>query len=54
MNQYYFSLNIPYQTFLSHYSGIASSVQVITDNGLRVQLDASKFRPFLTQLGVRG
>ncbi|PQJ47645.1 hypothetical protein BTN99_07095 [Vibrio campbellii] len=54
MNQYYFSLNIPYQTFLSHYSGIASSVQVITDNGLRAQLDASKFRPFLTQLGVRG
>ncbi|MGR5444804.1 DUF2835 domain-containing protein [Vibrio jasicida] len=54
MNQYYFSLNISYQTFLSHYAGAAISVQVITDNGLRVQLDASKFRPFLSQLGVRG
>ncbi|MHA2828424.1 DUF2835 domain-containing protein [Vibrio harveyi] len=54
MNQYYFSLNISYQTFLSHYSGAASSVQVITDNGLSVQLDASKFRPFLSQLGIRG
>ncbi|MHA2862994.1 DUF2835 domain-containing protein [Vibrio harveyi] len=54
MNQYYFSLNISYQTFLSHYSGAASSVQVITDNGLRVRLDALKFRPFLSQLGIRG
>ncbi|EDP59994.1 DUF2835 domain-containing protein [Vibrio sp. AND4] len=54
MNQYHFTLNIPYQTFLSHYSGAASSVQVITDKGLRVQLDASKFRPFLSQLGIKG
>ncbi|MGR5070017.1 MULTISPECIES: DUF2835 domain-containing protein [Vibrio] len=54
MNQYYFSLNISYQTFLSHYSGAASSVQVITDNGLRLQLATSKFRPFLSQLGIKG
>ncbi|TOC16776.1 hypothetical protein CGJ94_14710, partial [Vibrio parahaemolyticus] len=26
MKHYYFTLNIPYQTFLSHYSGAASSV----------------------------
>ncbi|OXE29255.1 hypothetical protein CA163_29575, partial [Vibrio parahaemolyticus] len=31
-----------------------SSVQVITNNGLRLQLPAAKFRPFLSQLGVRG
>ncbi|EJG2048538.1 DUF2835 domain-containing protein [Vibrio parahaemolyticus] len=54
MKHYYFTLNIPYQTFLSHYSGVASSVQVITNNGLRLQLPAAKFRPFLSQLGVRG
>ncbi|TON86642.1 DUF2835 family protein, partial [Vibrio parahaemolyticus] len=54
MKHYYFTLNIPYQTFLSHYSGAASSVQVITNNGLRLQLPAAKFRPFLSQLGVRG
>ncbi|HCE3663015.1 TPA: DUF2835 domain-containing protein [Vibrio parahaemolyticus] len=54
MKHYYFTLNIPYQTFLSHYSGTASSVQVITNNGLRLQLPAAKFRPFLSQLGVRG
>ncbi|WP_193246876.1 DUF2835 domain-containing protein [Vibrio navarrensis] len=54
MNQYYFSLNISYQTFLAHYSGAASSVQVVTDNGLRIQLSATRFRPFLSQLGLRG
>ncbi|TNZ69818.1 hypothetical protein CGK42_15725 [Vibrio parahaemolyticus] len=54
MKHYYFTLNIPYQTFLSLYSGAASSVQVITNNGLRLQLPAAKFRPFLSQLGVRG
>ncbi|EJG1897567.1 DUF2835 domain-containing protein [Vibrio parahaemolyticus] len=54
MKHYYFTLNIPYQTFLSYYSGAASSVQVITNNGLRLQLPAAKFRPFLSQLGVRG
>ncbi|WP_221069727.1 DUF2835 domain-containing protein [Vibrio alfacsensis] len=54
MNQYHFSLNISYQTFLSHYNGAASSVQVITDNGLRLQLPALRFRPFLSQLGIRG
>ncbi|EPT1008499.1 DUF2835 domain-containing protein [Vibrio parahaemolyticus] len=54
MKHYYFTLNIPYQTFLSHYSGATSSVQVMTNNGLRLQLPAAKFRPFLSQLGVRG
>ncbi|MEF1311480.1 DUF2835 domain-containing protein [Vibrio mytili] len=54
MNQYYFTLNISYQTFVSHYSGAASTVQVVTHNGLRIQLPATRFRPFLSQLGVRG
>ncbi|CAH8192783.1 conserved hypothetical protein [Vibrio aestuarianus] len=54
MNQYYFSLNISYQAYLAHYSGVASSVQVITDQGLRLQLPAAKFRPFISQIGVKG
>ncbi|MDP2571646.1 DUF2835 domain-containing protein [Vibrio penaeicida] len=54
MNQYYFSLNITYQEFLSHYSGVASSVIVFTDQGLKIQLPASRFRPFLSQIGVKG
>ncbi|HAS6261031.1 TPA: DUF2835 domain-containing protein [Vibrio vulnificus] len=54
MNYYYFTLNISYQAFLAHYSGAASAVQVVTDQGLRIQLPAVKFRPFLSQLGLKG
>ncbi len=54
MNQYYFSLNIPYQTFLAHYSGAASHIVVMTEQGIRLQLAAAKFRPFLSQIGVKG
>ncbi len=54
MNQYFFSLNIPYQTFLSHYNGAASNVLVVTETGLRLQLPASRFRPFLSQIGLKG
>ncbi|WPC75299.1 DUF2835 domain-containing protein [Vibrio porteresiae] len=54
MNQYFFTLNISYQTFLSHYSGQASTVLVITENGLRLQLPAARLRPYLSQLGIRG
>ena len=27
---------------------------VVTDNGLRLQLPAARFRPHLSQLGIRG
>lgn len=51
---YYFRLNVSYQAFLSHYSGSASTVMVMTEQGLKLQLPASRFRSFLTQLGVKG
>ncbi|MFY2508653.1 DUF2835 family protein [Vibrio pectenicida] len=54
MNQYYFSLNISYQSFLAHYNGAASNVLVVTDEGLRLQLPATRFRPFLSQIGLSG
>ncbi|WP_299018739.1 DUF2835 domain-containing protein [uncultured Photobacterium sp.] len=54
MTSYTFSVNISYHNYLNHYSGAASTVLVFTDNGLRLQLPASRFRPFLSQLGVRG
>ncbi|SDG94749.1 Protein of unknown function [Vibrio xiamenensis] len=54
MNYYYFNLNVSYQSFLAHYSGVASAVVVMADNGLRLQIPASRLRPFLTQLGVKG
>lgn len=54
MKSYTFSINITYHTFQHHYSGAASTVLVVTDNGLRLQLPASRLRPFLSQLGVKG
>ncbi len=54
MKHYHFSLNITYQAFIAHYSGAASSVLVVTDQGLKLQLPAARFRPFLSQLGVKG
>lgn len=47
-------MNVTYQAFLSHYSGAASTVLVVTEQGLKLQLPASRFRSFLTQLGVKG
>ena len=54
MKIYTFSVNISYQAYLNHYSGAASTVLVVTDNGLKLQMPASRFRPFLSQLGVKG
>ncbi|MGF1771263.1 DUF2835 domain-containing protein [Vibrio wakamikoensis] len=54
MKHYYFSLNISYQQYVTHYTGHAYSVLVCTDQGLRLQLPATRFRPFLTQLGLKG
>ncbi|PNM58338.1 DUF2835 family protein [Vibrio mimicus] len=54
MNYYFFSLNISYQTFVAHYSGAASSVMVTTEQGLKLQLPATRLRPFLSQIGVKG
>ncbi|CAH0539776.1 DUF2835 domain-containing protein [Vibrio marisflavi] len=54
MKHYLFSLSISYQSFIAHYSGAASHVQVITQEGLRIRLPASHFRQFLNQSGVKG
>lgn len=53
MKHYYLTLNISYQQYLTHYTGHASSILVYTDQGLKLQLPATRFRPFLTQLGLK-
>lgn len=54
MRVYLFSVDIDYHLFLQHYSDAVSTVIVRTDNGLTLQLPASRLRPFLSQLGVKG
>lgn len=54
MNHYFFSLNISYHSFVTHYAGAASGVMVTTEQGLRLQLPATRLRPFLSQSGIKG
>ncbi|SKA42587.1 hypothetical protein CZ814_02382 [Photobacterium toruni] len=49
-----FTINMSYNLFLQHYSGAASSVVVLTDTGLKLQLPAIKLRGFLTHAGICG
>ncbi|MEC6906816.1 DUF2835 domain-containing protein [Photobacterium piscicola] len=54
MRSFTFSINISYTLFLQHYSGTASSVVVLTDTGLKLQLPAIRLRGFLTHAGITG
>jgi hypothetical protein len=54
MKQYAFSISISYQSYLRHYAGQASTVLVVTECGLKLQLAASRLRPFLTHAGIQG
>ncbi|MBL4829260.1 MAG: DUF2835 domain-containing protein [Aliivibrio sp.] len=51
---YFFSINISYQSYQSHYSGSANKVLVVTECGLKIQLPTSRFRPFITHSGIKG
>nr|WP_025673760.1 DUF2835 domain-containing protein [Salinivibrio socompensis] len=54
MMEYFFSVYIAYFEYQHYYSGAAANVIVTTDQGLRLQIPASRFRPFISQLGIRG
>jgi len=54
MNHYYFTISVTYQAYLQHYSGQASNVLIVTECGLKIQLPASRLRPFLTYGGIKG
>lgn len=49
-----FSIQLSQQQFLRHYQGSASSVQVYSECGRKLQFPASRLRPFLTHSGIIG
>jgi hypothetical protein len=53
MRQYRFYLELNYEQVLAFYRQQVNAVQVLTDEGLRLQLDLSHFRRFFTQSGIR-
>ncbi|MDA9556093.1 DUF2835 domain-containing protein [Vibrio sp.] len=54
MKLFEFSVSISYQQFLSYYKGVASSVVVTSNEGVRLQIPASRLSPFLSQTGIHG
>ncbi len=49
-----FALNISAQELQRYYKGSASSVNVIADDGQRIQFPVSALRPYVLHDGVKG
>lgn len=49
-----FHIEIPREEMLRWYRGEATRVMVRSESGLRIQLPARVFQPFVTAEGVRG
>jgi len=49
-----FSLNISQSDILRYYQGNAKNLVVTLDSGQRVQLPLINFRPFISDLGLKG
>ena len=54
MKLFYFRVSITYKAFEKIYHVPSSVVKVNCENGQSLQLPAQHFKPFLSQLGVRG
>lgn len=54
MKHYTFRLDISYHVFLQHYNGVAANVVVYTEQGIKLQIPASRFRPYISQIGLKG
>lgn len=52
MKRYYFRLELQPEQVMAYYQGYVTAVQVMTDQGLRLQLDMVHFRRFFTHAGV--
>ncbi len=51
---FYFWLDLNYEECEQVYLGHVKSIQVTADNGKSIRLSATKFRPFITRIGIRG
>lgn len=54
MTTYRFAMRLSYQEFYPFYLGKIKQIIVRTEQGLRLQLPAERFRPFLTSQGIQG
>jgi hypothetical protein len=49
-----FRLQISAEEYLNYYSGLAKTVSVVSDDGLRVEFPAEHLREFVTAEGING
>ncbi|BEU03085.1 hypothetical protein OAG1_18850 [Agarivorans sp. OAG1] len=54
MKQYFFNIHISYQEFERVYRGTARSIIATDSNGMRIQIPALRFLPFLDRSGING
>ncbi len=53
-SQFRFFIELTDQEYLNYYAGDATSVQVRTEDGLRIQFPASALKPWITHNGIHG
>lgn len=54
MPRYVFSAKLVPEQVLAYYSQQATSVIVVSDQGVKIQLDLRHFQPFFTHQGLNG
>ena len=52
--QFYFRLHLDKQQIIRYYQGSASTVQVMSECGRKLQFPAMRLRPFMSQSGISG
>ncbi|QBG34698.1 DUF2835 family protein [Litorilituus sediminis] len=52
--KYFFSIRMSIDEFMPYYEGRASTIIVITDQGLKVQFPAMHLRKYITRQGIIG
>ena len=54
LSEFRFYMELSSQEYLNYYAGDATSVQVQTEEGLRIQFPASALKPWISHNGICG
>lgn len=54
MKEFFFTVYLTYEQCMEYYAGTIQFVQVTSDEGKRIRFPASRIRPFISSLGIRG
>ncbi|MFC3032102.1 DUF2835 family protein [Pseudoalteromonas fenneropenaei] len=54
MREFFFYLDLSHAQCMAYYQGVIDYVQVVEDGGKKIRFPASRVRPFISTIGVRG